>query len=879
MPASDDTLYAQCDRMYKGAAAAIDWVREVRVASERIDRSADGMIEQFRRLRNQAARLGKAAESPLSIGFFGLSQAGKSYLISALAANEQGELETDMGQHHLNFISHINPPGGGKEATGLVTRFTRQAGGAPSAYPVELRLFREADLVKIIGNSFFYDFDPQKVNIVSDAGTLRALLSRLSLRRLPQKSTCFSEDDVVDVMDYFQSRFEKAMQPLMGDFWPSAIEMVPWLPAEARAELFSVLWGDIGPLTDIYRLLAASLETLGQTYTVYAMIEALVKPSGNGGYSQQDSIMNVDIVLNRLGCDIGDTITVVKADDASQREIAIPRSVLAALTMEMRFVLSERPSAPLLETVDLLDFPGYRGRLDIGGIEEIAKAVKNPDSNPVAELFLRGKVAYLFERYTDDQEMNLLIVCTPCNEQINVSSLGAVLQNWIDSTQGETPEIRGSRKQGLFWCITKFDYKLMPKPGETMENIRMEWAGMMQATLLERFGKYNWLQEWAPGRPFNNLFLVRKPRMAASVIDTGDKETTIKPEQQSRLDEMRRSFSEIESVSKHFSSPEEAWDGMLKLNDGGVGRLAVGLEAIASRETKIRRIAEQVALYCHQVVEHDLGIYYQSGGNEEMAKKKAVADEVSKMVATRAASIGLLLYHLAPPSESLRAAYLKNRSEDKQGPETGGLIDLSGLMGKSQTTSPGRAFARVAVSEWITHMRRLPGNVGLLRYLGYSEAGVQQIIDELITGTHRNRLEDTIAEALNEGEVQTSTPRAFLADRQVLIAGNLIGQFIEMLGQERLAEHEKADSRLPERKVFTPPPAIAPGRLPLLEDKPINYSAIYITDWLQAFTAMAVENAGHSAGREITMEQNAKLGNILSYFTPPQNETRMKSPA
>ncbi len=861
--------------MYEGAAQAIGWIRDVRATSERIDRGANGLIEQFRRLRNQATRLGQAAKNPVAIGFFGLSQAGKSYLISALAANEKGELETDMGPHHLNFISHINPPGGGKEATGLVTRFTRLPGAAPALHPVELRLFREADIVKIIGNSFFYDFDAQKVSINGDADTIRSLLSRLSSRRLPQKSAGFSEDDVVDVMDYFQSRFEKAMQPLMGDFWPSAIELAPWLPMDARAELFSVLWGDIAPLTECYRLLVTSLEAAGQTEKVCAPIEALVKPLGNGAYSQQDNIMNVDVVLNRLGRDGQDRVGVIKGGDASGHTVFIPRSVLAALTMEMRFVLSEKPAAGLLETVDLLDFPGYRGRLDIGGIEEIGRAVNNADSDPVAELFLRGKVAYLFERYTDDQEMNVLTVCTPCNEQINVSSLGSVLQNWINFTQGETPEMRGSRKAGLVWCITKFDYKLMPKPGETLENIRMEWAGMMQATLLERFGKYPWLQEWAKGKPFNNLFLVRKPRMASAVIDTADKERAIKPEQQDRLNSMRRSFCEIDSVTRHFASPEEAWDAVMTLNDGGIGRLAAYLASLAGRDAKIRRIEEQVLRLCDQSVGHDLGIYYQSDGNEEMAKKKVIAAAVREMLRKRASSIGLLIHHLAPPAEWLRNAYLKNSSDEQETTDNEGLIDLSGLMGKQHANAPGRGFARVAISEWIAHMRRLPANTGLLRYLGYSDMGVQQIVDELIVGAHRTRLEDAIAEALSEGEVQTSSSRAFLADRQVLIARNLIGQFIEMLGQEQLPRQEKADSEVSGRKVFTPPPVIPPGSLPELGDTPVNFSAIYITDWLQAFAALAVENAGHHAGREISMEQNARLGDILAFFSTAVSEGHM----
>ena len=56
-------------------------------------------------------------------GVFGPSQAGKSYLISALARDTEGNLQARFGAEMHDFISEINPEGG-KESTGLVTRFT-----------------------------------------------------------------------------------------------------------------------------------------------------------------------------------------------------------------------------------------------------------------------------------------------------------------------------------------------------------------------------------------------------------------------------------------------------------------------------------------------------------------------------------------------------------------------------------------------------------------------------------------------------------------------------------------------------------------------------------------------------------------------------------
>ena len=882
MTTDPDALINRCKNLHIGSAEAISWIDDARNKSERLDRESDELIRGFRRLRNQTNRLGKAAARPMSVGFFGLSQAGKSYLISSLAANAAGELETEMDGARLNFISHINPPGGGKEATGLVTRFTRKPCETPNNFPIKLTLFSETDIVKILGNSFFNDFDTQKVSFNFDAVYIRQLLDELDKQCGNAPTGGITEDDVVDLMDYFIDRFGKSMEPLITDYWPTAIEIAPRLPVHARARLFSVLWGEIDIMTDVYTRLRNALESIRYAPVVCASVDALVRPIAEGGYSQTDSIMNVDI-LERLGKDDSDTVRVIPFNDEDQptAEANLPRSMLAALTSEMIFSLADEPKAKTINTVDLLDFPGYRGRLDVGSVDEIAKIVENEDANPVAELYLRGKVAYLFEQYTENQEMNVLVLCTPCNEQINVTSLGPVLQSWIHSTQGETPEIRNTRDPGLIWCITKFDYKLSPRPGETLDNIRMEWAGMLKAALLERFGKYQWLQEWAPGQCFNNLFLVRKPRMAPAVIETGETETGIKPDQEQRLTDMRKVFAEEESVCKHFVDPAEAWDAMMALNDGGMQYLADYLEKVAHRHIKLDRISEQIERLAAPVIEHYLGSYYQDGGEAEIENKKKIANSSLNALMKIPDRLGELLNTFQPTSEHLRAIYLKAESdnEDEEGEDEkasvfsgSSLIDLP-VESDAQDNTPkaDRAsnFARAAMSYWISQLRRLIQDQGLKQYIGLDEDTFQSIIDELITGAYMYKLEEHLIEALQDGELQTSATRIDIADRQVLVTKRIFGLFLEMLGQDILPEDEKAKSDPSTGQkgtVFTPPPSIPVGTLPDIAPKPVPFSAIAILDWLRAFESMVINNAGQSAGREITIEQNEQLGLILNRF-------------
>jgi len=67
-------------------------------------------------------------------------------------------------------------------------------------------------------------------------------------------------------------------------------------------------------------------------------------------------------------------------------------------------------------------------------------------------------------------------------------------------------------------------------------------------------------------------------------------------------------------------------------------------------------------------------------------------------------------------------------------------------------------------------------------------------------------------------------------------------------------------------KLFLPSAPILSGELPHLAPQPVNQAVLYLADWLSGICIVTQENAGHTVGREITMEQNERLGAVLSSF-------------
>jgi len=890
-------LASHWESLYRTAQDAITWTADVRGSAPRLDNEADDLILSLRRVRNNARRLGGVSALPMTVGFFGLSQAGKSYLISAMAAGANGKLETRLGGQRLDFLTHINPPGGGKEATGLVTRFSRTAAPGPDDFPLELKLFAEVEWVKVLANSFFNDFNPEKVQYRFDDKHVAELLAELNKRRALNRVPGVTEDDVVSLWDYLQDNFPGSLSALSGHYWSAAVGLAPWLSLEDRSRLFSIFWGEIPELTAAYQDFARALASLNHAERVFAPLSALVREQPGGGLSQADSIMNVEM-LERLGR-ADQSITVrpfVSGELGAAVELSLPQ--LAALTVEMVFPLIEATAEPVFEQVDLLDFPGYRGRLSVESLDDVRRAVSSEDASAVAQLILRGKVAYLFERYTDSQEMNVLIVCTPSNKQSDVTSVGPVLSRWIDKTQGFTPEQRARRKPGLLWVVTMFDMRIASDLDKGEDLLRLGWGsgGMMKMCMLERFGQYDWLQEWSNGQPFANTFLARKPQMKVTFLDLaeGNTEQAISASAEASLALMRTTFCEDETVCRHIANPEQAWDAMLKLNDGGIGRIAQYLSSVALREVKLTRIAEQLDDILHTLSVR-LGRWFQGEGAGELEKKRQIAQQIYQTLWPRRALLGELLDHLNLPQDLLRTLYLhaqddaQNDAQPADEPaaaqdapsaalnlgdsldEDDGF-DLFGAPPSPLANSAPAApvprgseaqFAQAVLREWISHLRHLPENQALMTFLGFDKAAIEALVDELITAANRLDLEGQLLRGLT-GIERIGTRREQLVGRQVLVATHLLGDFVGWLGYADQPAAERPISRIaPGRPLFDASPALATGSLPTLADKPLDYNRLHSGDWLLGLAYIAEGNAGHSAGLEISPDQNEALGKLL----------------
>lgn len=805
-------LTTQLQAVSEGIEQAIAWVETNRQRSSRLEMEADTLTVKLRRHRNKARRLADSAGKEMTLGFFGQAQEGKTTLISALAAGENGRLESDLGGHTLDYQAHINPE---SQSALLVTRFTRQAGVKNASYPVQLLLLNEIDIANIITQAYLktteLDAKPQREQ--RDEQLLAEQMALLSMHRQPETVPGVSSDDVIALWDSLARHDAKRQKWLETHFWPTAISLAPALTIDDRARLFSVLWDGREAFTAFYRQFAHTLQRLSNTHKVLAPLSVLV----DDVLLPTDGIMNL-ATLSYLNTSSDPGVHVRPlVNNRASKPVELSLAELAFLSTELVVTLQSPTREPLFEQVDLLDIPGFNPL-------HTASSPASQDHHfpPLVKALLHAKASYLIARYTDQQAINLLMVCTAVDQRANVRDVGRALDYWVKQTQGETAQQRSQRKPALIWAVTKFDQRVLHNkhydegvqryvgnPGES-------WGTMLATDERGVKRMANWL----------NTEVKRETKLERIAEQLQEMQNELF---EHILGAWYQSDSEISAMRKQKVA--EAVLKSLQTRPGVHGEL---LERMLPTRDELRRL------------------YQQQLQTSPSGTPQQVLENTPLMASADPFGIAMDIDLFGETAIDLTQN------------------DIPDSLSEADTNG---AFARQVLRFWINHMRNLPDNAPLVELLSLNKQTLEMLMEEIITAGMRQGISEALYNALN----QDDHPGAYSdneIDSQVSRALTVLGDFIAWLGFQNLPEQQRPDSRINRgRKIFAKPEkqAISWGaskRLTKLSLTPTNNTAFYVYDWLVGLNALILQNAGHSAGGELDAEQRKQLGGILQIFKP-----------
>lgn len=818
------------------------------------------LARDFRRFGRRAARLRAAAERPMCVAVFGASQAGKSYLVSSLASRPGQALEAAYGDRRLNFLQDLNPQGG-KESTGLVSRFTVRGVAAPPQAPVPVRLMSQTDIVKILANAYLEDFKVRDLSPPRPAD-IAALFARLSQQAGGAGQGGLTVDDVEELREYFDLHFgaHPILRELGPAYWAHAADVIPRLAPEQRAEAYAPLWNGTEAFTRVARQLTGALAALGFPETAFCGLDALLP--------RETSVLDADMVFG-LGEGSGGSLRVASGAGASA---LIDRSVVAALIAEITVPLAERPWE-FFEHTDLLDFPGARTREEITDPESFLA-----QPGRLGRVFLRGKVAYLFQRYNAEQEIAAMLLCVGPSNQ-DVQTLPNMIDDWIGQTIGAVPQARARQRNSLFLVLTKFDGEFEDKAGEDVAG-GQRWTARIQASLLDFFGKaHGWPREWAPGQPFSNTFWLRSTAIGfAAVMDYADgAEAGVSPRAAAAVAARRAAYLGNALVRAHFADPARAWEAALSPRDGGIGYLAEALRPVCDPATKAEQVAGRVEELAADMA-HRLRPYFQTGDlAAELARAKRDARGVARalLACAQAQMFGPLLRQMQVTQDLVSSVYweLQSKADDAPAPigtlgsrgdylsALGGLLDDEpAAVPAAQARDRFDRFADLALAEWNRQLLALADDPATPAVFHLPREQAATLVNEVMTAARRLLLRDRIAGDLRvRASFQHRNPGA--AQKPIMLVEAGINGFVHMLDFDQMPLDRRPRPGGSERAVFAPRPPIQ-GQ-PVLGDTPAPYDYQFHVDWIVAMARLFEDNVQDPSASGLDIEANAALGALL----------------
>ena len=538
-----------------------DSIVRARAAALAVDGEPPPEAHALTDLELRMKKLRRAWGRPQSLGFFGPSQAGKSFLVGALLSHELGTLKVLSRQGEVDFLQDINPAKG-VESTGTVTRFSSAPAPAPlSRGDFYCRLLSLEVMLESMATGFLVECTAPPV----DAERVERVLREARLESGPPAPELYRQAwDTVwhNLLKKYQDRHpylnELRRHPeLRTEAWKRGIGSVAGWSA-----VFSLLWGGRGYSKDLDRLAAmliAGLEQLGHPEAVEVDLES-VRAS-----STQPSIIDA-ACLNAIGTP-QPTMRVHVSENG--HEVVIEPSVLAALISEIRLPL-EPVRGSLLEGTDLLDFPGGRALRGINGFEPNELNLGNLEN--AIEVFKRGKLTFLFEQFSLDREITALVLCSPGPTKPEAIQMQHQVERWLAIRHGSsTPtEAEEVARPSLFLALTKYDMSL---GSLRSDNARDRWDSRVEEACVEFWARSHgsWIYNWGErNRPFTNMFWVRNPY--------ADQMNTLKggsPDYQ----EVKRGYHESRAVRTFVGQHADKWVAMEGQDEHGLPRSGVPLLA------------------------------------------------------------------------------------------------------------------------------------------------------------------------------------------------------------------------------------------------------------------------------------------------------------
>lgn len=602
--------------------------------------------KEFKEYRRRVKKIKDALQDKCSVAAYGESQVGKSYLMNGLLSSSEDHFTIINNDIEYRFIYDLNPSGGSTskiESTGVITRFTIDESEEKKGY-VRVQNLSITDIILMLTDSYYNDLKINPENSLSSNlinEKLQDILSKISVD--VEVQNYIQDDDIRDIQDYIRDVIGSiANNVYSSSFFNDIAEKIHLISEEKWGDIFGLLWNENPHFVNLFKRLINEFAKIKFNTKVYVPFESVLKKQG--------TLLNVqwlDFVTGQGEIE-PEYVKETKVYDNSGNILSenFSKAFLSAFIAEITFTLPKNVAEErsFLQDLDLLDFPGARSRSKIDEMEV---------GTAMPMILRRGKVAYLFNKYSRSKRITSILFCHH-NDQKAEATIGESINDWIKNEIGATPKERAKKLKltngisPLFFIATKFNIDLAPRITDEIGNLSNHWA-RFDKVIPEIITPHTWFEEWVeigelfPKPYFQNLFLLRDfywsgNAPGASNLFEGYNEQEKQEEKEyiypknfpGYFDELKKSFLSSKFVQNHFSNPEETWKSVATPTNDGSKAIIDAINKIAKSLHNFRdKVYEEELIKINERIKESLEVYFvEEGDHSKNEKIKKIINRV-----------------------------------------------------------------------------------------------------------------------------------------------------------------------------------------------------------------------------------------------------------
>jgi hypothetical protein len=613
-----------------------NWVNEFNEARVQQDLLPVPASDEFEltRLRRLASNLYSSAKVPVAAAVYGPSQVGKSLFVGRVlqaSSDDYSPLGRDEQNgppayfQYLSFDTDLNPQSGSNEATALVTRFTtkdRIAANMSPEYPVMVRALTRAQWLRVLARGFHVEcqtpdrnWNQQQLEDMFDE-----VASRYSSTEVDRRWRL----DLLDAYAYMRVCDRRGFQA-KESVLNGLLNRYPLSEDGYVALAANLFWDNWSSLTTLFMRINNFLSSIATDahdpaiLTHWAGVRFLLDSQRAKMHDRRQSrvFKNVDWSDIRLVDKEGWYVLDYKEGQGGGNEDleTIQASMLEMVMPCLPHRLNEEWRR-VIESIDILDIPGMRAGRQ--GAEQGKRTAADTVEEQM-EIVKRGKVAYLFERYTEEMLIQTLLLLARGGNLEVTAQMKYHIDIWGRARYGDEvwPTKVRDKLPALFLGITGIDEEFRNRDeyaDPMLYNTRLAQLADALAEVMTDFG--------GEGQSFTNVYPLRYP-------GTWDADDQAKQKEGAdKWVKAEEAFLKAPMVQKYVANAEEKWSAAITDNDGGLSLISRSWREVTTAHKKQEQLETQIKEVRTRLQQLANGWVVNADSNIDREQRKDCAERV-----------------------------------------------------------------------------------------------------------------------------------------------------------------------------------------------------------------------------------------------------------